>query len=47
MNYILFDSLNGGGSESLINDAQGKTHGQIMLMLVVDIPENIIEGLNE
>ena len=47
INYILSDSLDGGGSESLLNDAQGKTHGQIMLMLVVDIPENIIEGLNE
>ena len=47
LNFILYDSLGGGGSESLLNDAQGKTHGQIMLMLVVDIPENIIEGLNE
>ena len=38
MNYILFDSLNGGGSESLINDAQGKTHGQALLKMEVEVP---------
>ena len=38
INYILFDSLNGGGSESLINDAQGKTHGQAILKMEVDVP---------
>ena len=42
MNYILFDSLNGGGSESLINDAQGKTHGQALLKMKVEIPEEYI-----
>ena len=42
MNYILFDSLNGGGSESLINDAQGKTHGQALLKMKVEIPEGCI-----
>ena len=42
MNYILFDSLNGGGSESLINDAQGKTHGQALLKMKVEIPEDCI-----
>ncbi len=42
MNYILFDSLNGGGSESLFNDAQGKTHGQALLKMEVLIPEEIL-----
>ena len=42
MNFILEDSLGGGGSETLINDAQGKTHGQIMMMLKIDIPEHLI-----
>ena len=27
LNFILHDSLGGGGSESLKTDAQGKTHG--------------------
>jgi hypothetical protein len=39
LNFILKDSLGGGGSESLINDAQGKTHGQMMLMMDVEIEE--------
>ena len=42
LNFILNDSLGGGGSESLMNDAQGKTHGQIILMMKVDIPENLL-----
>jgi hypothetical protein len=44
LNFILHDSLGGGGSESLINDAQGKTHGQALAMMEVEIPENIIKG---
>ena len=44
LNFILKDSLGGGGSESLINDAQGKTHGQALSMMELDIPEQIIKG---
>ena len=33
LNFILNDSLEGGGSETLINDAQGKTFGQAILMM--------------
>ncbi len=36
LNFILNDSLEGGGSETLINDAQGKTFGQAILMMKVD-----------
>ena len=32
----LNDSLEGGGSETLINDAQGKTFGQAILMMKID-----------
>ena len=42
INYILKDSLDGGGSESLLNDAQGKTHGQAILRMEVEIPEEIL-----
>ena len=38
INYILFNSLDGGGSESLTNDAQGKTHGQALLKMEIRIP---------
>ena len=39
LNFILKDSLGGGGSETLINDAQGKTHGQAVLLLDLDLPK--------
>ena len=47
LNFILKDSLGGGGSESLLNDAQGKTHGQILLLMLVDFPEELKEFIHE
>ena len=41
LNFILIDSLGGGGSESLLNDAQGKTHGQALLLMEVDLPTHL------
>ena len=40
LNFILHDSLGGGGSESLKTDAQGKTHGLGILYMTVDVPED-------
>ncbi len=40
LNFLLHDSLGGGGSESLKTDAQGKTHGLGMLMMELDVPDN-------
>lgn len=42
LNFILENSLGGGGSESLLNDAQGKTHGQAILKLKVNLPDELI-----
>ena len=42
-NFILGDSLGGGGSESLLNDAQGKTHGQALLLMEVELPDNLAD----
>lgn len=39
LNFILNDSLGGGGSASLKTDAQGKTHGLGMLFLEVEVPD--------
>lgn len=36
LNFLLDDSLGGGGSESLITDAQGKTHGLALLEMEVE-----------
>ena len=41
LNFILHDSLGGGGSESVKTDAQGKTHGQAMLRMELDLPPGL------
>ena len=45
LNFILHDSLGGGGSETLINDAQGKTHAQLLLMMEIDLPKELYEKI--
>ena len=42
-NFILKDSLGGGGTESLKTDAQGKTHAQGLLEMEVEIPEELVQ----
>lgn len=37
LNFILHDSLGGGGTESLKTDAQGKTHAQALLTMEVEV----------
>ncbi|HVT59064.1 MAG TPA: hypothetical protein VHR45_11765 [Thermoanaerobaculia bacterium] len=44
LNFILHDSLGGGGTESLKTDAQGKTHAQGLLMMEVEVPEALLRG---
>lgn len=41
-NFILHDSLGGGGSASLLTDAQGKTHAQALLRVVVEVPAELL-----
>jgi len=40
LNFILNDSLGGGGSASMKTDAQGKTHGLGMLYLELEAPDD-------
>ena len=40
LNFILHDSLGGGGSESLKTDAQGKTHGLGILYMTLEVPDD-------
>jgi len=42
LNFILHDSLGGGGTESLKNDAQGKTHGMALLEMEIDVPDDFV-----
>ena len=45
LNFILHDSLGGGGTASLLTDAQGKTHAQALLRCVVEVPDDLLRGL--
>ena len=50
LNFIIKGSLEGGGSDSLLHDAQGKTHGQLLLLLELDVPgsfHNYLYSLND
>lgn len=40
LNFVLHDSLGGGGSASLKTDAQGKTHGMALLRMHVEVPDD-------
>jgi hypothetical protein len=39
LNFLLHQSLGGGGTVSLRTDAQGKTFGAALLSLEIDVPE--------
>jgi hypothetical protein len=41
LNFLLYESLGGGGTRSLKNDAQGKTLSSVMLRIELEITENI------
>lgn len=43
LNFLLHESLGGGGTVSLMLDAQGKTFGAALLGLELDVPEQVVE----
>ncbi|MCC5904842.1 MAG: hypothetical protein JJU13_01425 [Balneolaceae bacterium] len=43
LNFILNESLGGGGTVSLKLDAQGKTHASTLLRMEIDVPEELLE----
>lgn len=45
LNFLLDDSLDGGGSASLKTDAQGKTHGLAVLRLELDVPPEVLDTI--
>ncbi|MDR9367009.1 MAG: hypothetical protein RI575_16860 [Balneolaceae bacterium] len=46
LNFILNESLGGGGTVSLKLDAQGKTHASTLLRMDVEVPEELLELVN-
>src|SRR5918999_5556412 len=45
LNFLLHESLGGGGTLSLMTDAQGKTFSTALLRMEIDIPEDEAEEL--
>jgi hypothetical protein len=46
LNFILHDSLGGGGSESLKTDAQGKTHGLGILYMQIEVANDLVPSIS-
>jgi len=46
LNFILNESLGGGGTVSLKLDAQGKTHASTLLRMDMDVPDELIEKVS-
>jgi hypothetical protein len=45
LNFLLHESLDGGGTLSLMTDAQGKTFSTALLRMVIDVPEEEARAL--
>ena len=43
VNFVLHNTLGGGGTVSLKLDAQGKTIASAMLMMQVEVPDNLFD----
>ena len=46
VNFLLHRSLGGGGTLSLLLDAQGKTYAQFLLAATVEVPESLLHAEN-
>lgn len=42
LNFLLHDSLGGGGTETQKTDAQGKVHGLALLHMELDVPDSLL-----
>ena len=47
LNFILNESLGGGGTVSLKLDAQGKTHASTLLRMEMNVPSDLLEALQK
>lgn len=45
LNFLLHEALGGGGTVSLMTDAQGKTFSTAMLRMEVDVPDEVARRL--
>ena len=47
LNFLLHESLDGGGTLSLKTDAQGKTYSTALLRLEIEVDDSLIRQLDE
>ena len=45
LNFLLHGALDGGGTVSLMTDAQGKTFSTALLRLEIDVPDDLLKNL--
>ncbi|MGD8747660.1 MAG: hypothetical protein PVI44_04275 [Balneolaceae bacterium] len=45
LNFVLHESLGGGGTVSLKLDAQGKTHASLLLRMDIDVPDDLLKKI--
>jgi hypothetical protein len=45
VNFLLHESLGGGGTMSIILDAQGKTYAQYLLAAQVEVDAALLDGI--
>lgn len=46
LNFVLHESLGGGGTVSLKLDAQGKTHAAQLLRMELEVPDKLLEKVS-
>ncbi len=47
LNFVLHQSLGGGGTVSLKLDAQGKTHASTLLRMDIEVPKELLQKVEE
>lgn len=47
LNFVLHESLGGGGTVSLKLDAQGKTHASMLLRMDIEVPDDLLEKVRK
>jgi len=45
LNFLLHGALGGGGTVSLMLDAQGKTFATALLRMEIDVPDELLDGV--
>lgn len=47
LNFLLHGALDGGGTMSLMTDAQGKVYSTALLRLELDVPQAVLDSVEE